>query len=112
MSILATLLDPATLQLGLDVLRAAEYDSYDTDDDGGILLLLALGPAGAGLVYWSLYRYYRNTDKSHDFERETTIEAQPVTGGERKVGDRNGTTSSSIDNANGRAHRKRVNRFS
>lgn len=33
-------------------------------DDSGIFLLL-LGPAGAAGLYWSLYRHYRNTDKSH-----------------------------------------------
>ena len=48
-------------------------------DDGGLALLL-LGPAGGAGLYWMLYRYYRNTDKSHAFERETEIKAQPVTG--------------------------------
>ena len=46
----------------------------------GTLWLLALGPAGATGLYWALYRYYRNTDKSHAFEHETTVHAQPVTG--------------------------------
>ncbi len=50
------------------------------------LWLLALGPAGATGLYWALYRYYRNTDKSHDFERETLVEAQPVTGSDEKIG--------------------------
>ena len=55
-------------------------------DDGGLAILL-LGPAGATGLYWFLYRYYRNTDKSHAFERETAIDAKPVTGmdGDRKV---------------------------
>ena len=48
-------------------------------DDSG-LWLLALGPAGAAGLYWTLYRYYRNTDKSHDFEHETAVVAKPVTG--------------------------------
>lgn len=48
-------------------------------DDSG-LWLLAAGPAGATALYWALYRYYRNTDKSHSFEHETAIEAKPVTG--------------------------------
>ena len=51
-------------------------------DDGGLALLL-LGPAGGAGLYWMLYRYYRNTDKSHAFERETEIKAQPVTGADR-----------------------------
>ena len=49
-----------------------------SDDNG--LFLLALGPAGAGALYWAIYRYYRNTDKSHAFERETAVDAKPVTG--------------------------------
>ena len=53
-------------------------------DDGGLWLLLA-GPAGATALYWALYRYYRNTDKSHSFERETNVEAKPVTGSDEKV---------------------------
>jgi hypothetical protein len=47
-------------------------------DDGGLSILL-LGPAGATGLYWFLYRYYRNTDKSHDFEHETAVVAKPVT---------------------------------
>ena len=43
--------------------------------DNSGLWLLAIGPAGATALYWALYRYYRNTDKSHAFERETSIEA-------------------------------------
>src|SRR5690606_17388660 len=38
------------------------------DFDG--LWILAAGPASAVGVYWAIYRYYRNTDKSHAFERE------------------------------------------
>ena len=41
-------------------------------DDSG-LWLLAAGPAGATALYWALYRYYRNTDKSHSFEHEPAI---------------------------------------
>ena len=49
------------------------------NDDSG-LWLLAMGPAGATLLYWALYRYYRNTNKSHAFEHETAVVAKPVTG--------------------------------
>ena len=44
-----------------------------TESDNSAALLL-LGPAGAAVVYWLLYRYYRNTDKSHAFEKETLIQ--------------------------------------
>ena len=81
-------------------------------DDGGLGLLL-LGPAGAVGLYWMLYRYYRNTDKSHAFERETMVEAQPVTGAERdrKVDEVKGTQASQIRGNNVADFRKRVQRM-
>ncbi|MBX3693057.1 hypothetical protein [Dokdonella sp.] len=78
-------------------------------DDGG-LWLLAAGPAGATALYWALYRYYRNTDKSHAFERETAVEAQPVTGSDAKVDEIKGTRQSRISGENGGAYRDRVHR--
>lgn len=79
-------------------------------DDSGLWLLL-LGPAGAAGLYWALYRYYRNTDKSHAFERETTVEAQPVTGSDQKIGEVTGTRETEIDGNNVQAYRKRVKRI-
>ena len=78
-------------------------------DDSG-LWLLALGPAGATGLYWYLYRYYRNTDKSHAFERDTAVEAKPVTGSEHKVDEVKGTQETRIRGDNVRAYRKRVQR--
>ena len=80
------------------------------EDDGGPLWLLALGPAGAGGVYYGLWRYYRNTHQSHSFERETRIEAQPVTGNDAKVNEISGTKKSGIDGDNRSDHRRRVQR--
>ena len=80
-------------------------------DDGG-LWLLAAGPAGATALYWALYRYYRNTDKSHAFERETAIEAKPVTGSKTKVDEVTGTRETRIKGDNVRNYRDRVNRVS
>jgi hypothetical protein len=79
--------------------------------DDGTLWLLALGPAGATGLYWGLYRYYRNTDKSHDFEHETTVSAKPVTGSDEKVGTNNGTRESRIRGDNLRNYRLRVERI-
>jgi hypothetical protein len=81
-------------------------------DDGG-LWLLAAGPAGATALYWALYRYYRNTDKSHGFERETKVEAQPVTGSESdlKVDEIEGTQRTRIEGDNVSAYRERVHRI-
>ena len=80
-------------------------------DDGGLALLL-LGPAGGAGLYWMLYRYYRNTDKSHAFERETEIKAQPVTGADRdrKVDEVTGTRETEIRGNNVGEYRRRVER--
>ena len=80
-------------------------------DDGGLALLL-LGPAGGAGLYWMLYRYYRNTDKSHAFERETEITAQPVTGADRdrKVDEVKGTRETEIRGNNVGEYRRRVER--
>ena len=77
--------------------------------DNSGLWLLAIGPAGATALYWALYRYYH---KSHAFERETSIDAQPVTGSDRKVGENNGTQATSIRGNNVGAYRTRVQRVS
>ena len=81
-------------------------------DDGGLALLL-LGPAGGAGLYWALYRYYRNTDKSHAFERETVVDAKPVTGAEKdhKVDEVKGTRETRIDGDNVSAYRTRVERI-
>ncbi|MFO1502398.1 MAG: hypothetical protein U1F39_01125 [Steroidobacteraceae bacterium] len=76
--------------------------------DENSLALLALGPAGAAGLYWVLYRYYRNTDKSHAFERETRVDAKPVTGSDAKVGTNNGTQDRRIEGDNVREYRRRV----
>ncbi len=78
-------------------------------EDGSLLLLLA-GPAGAVALYWTLYRYYRNTDKSHAFERETDVVAKPITGDDRKVDTVTGTQRTRIDGDNVSAYRQRVQR--
>lgn len=78
-------------------------------DDGG-LWLLAAGPVGATALYWALYRYYRNTDKSHAFERETTVEARPVTGSDTKIDTVTGTRETRISGDNVHDYRTRVQR--
>jgi len=79
-------------------------------NDESALVLLA-GPIGATALYWALYRYYRNTDKSHAFERETSVEAKPVTGSDRKVGTVTGTRARRISGENAGAYRARVQRI-
>ena len=82
-----------------------------TSGDSGPLWLLAAGPAGAAATYWSLYRYYRNNDKSHAFERDTLIKPQPVQGGEERVDHISRTRDSGIDGDNSGKHRQRVKRL-
>ena len=78
-------------------------------DDSGLWLLLA-GPTSATALYWALYRYYRNTDKSHSFEHETDVETKPITGSEHKVDEIKGTRETRIRGDNVRAYRTRVQR--
>ena len=78
--------------------------------DSGMWILLA-GPAGATGLYWALYRYYRNTDKSHAFERETAIDAKPVTGSDHKIDEVKGTQATRISGDNVSAYRSRVQRI-
>ena len=79
-------------------------------DDGSLAILL-LGPAGAVGLYWALYRYYRNTDKSHAYERESKVDAQPVAGSDRMIGTNNGTTDRRIAGDNVSDYRERVQRM-
>jgi len=79
--------------------------------DDGSLFLLALGPAGGTGLYWFLYRYYRNTDKSHSFEHETAVVAKPVTGSDDKVGEVKGTQEKRITGDNVSNYRERVERL-
>ena len=81
-----------------------------TDSDASLALLL-VGPAGAAGLYWGIYQYYRNTKKSHAFEKETLIEAQPVTGSEQKVDTVRGTKRTKIQGDNVSEHRSRVERL-
>ncbi|MGN0063451.1 MAG: hypothetical protein ACI379_04360 [Nocardioides sp.] len=84
--------------------------AVEASSDGAPLWLLAAGPAGAMGTYWAIYRYYRNTDKSHAYERDTLIDSQPVQGGERKVDHISKTRDRSISGDNSSNHRKRVQR--
>ncbi|PKQ23454.1 MAG: hypothetical protein CVT65_08075 [Actinobacteria bacterium HGW-Actinobacteria-5] len=73
--------------------------------------ILLLGPAGAVAVYWGLFQFYRNTGRSHSFERETLIESKPITGTDQKVDEVRGTQRTSIDGNNVHNHRQRVRRW-
>lgn len=82
-----------------------------SSSDGYLLALLLAGPVGGGVVYWMIYRYYRNTDKTHHFEAETRVEARPATGSDSKVNSIRGTRRREIPGRNDTEHRARVRRF-
>lgn len=81
-----------------------------TQSNGAPAWLLVFGPVAGGAVYFGLWRYYRNTHQSHAFERETRIQAQPITGHDAKVDQVNGTKRTRIDGDNRSNHRQRVQR--
>jgi len=91
--------------MSLDIIALATGDK-------DLVWLLAAGPAGAAATYWSVYRYYRNTDKTHQYERDTIIDPQPVQGGEQRIDHISKTRDSDIDGDNSGSHRKRVQRLS
>ncbi len=91
--------------------EAATYYSSNSDSNsGGEFALLAAGPVGAVALYWTIFRYYRNTDKTNQFERETRVEAKPVQGYDKKVDEVHGTRDPRIDGNNASNFRLRVER--
>ncbi len=90
---------------------SAAHFASSSSDENGPGWLLALGPAGAVALYTMLYRFYRNNDKSNQFERETKIETKPLTGSDQKVNEIHGTRNSKIDGDNSANFRQRVQRI-
>ena len=80
-------------------------------EESDLWLLLAVGPAAATGLYWSLYRHYRNTDKSHAFERETEVKAKPVKRQDAKINAIKGTRATRVPGDNVRNYRVRVQRL-
>lgn len=81
-----------------------------TSSEGGSGWLLLAGPVAGGGLYFLIFRYYRNTNKSHSFEQEAKIASQPVTGSDAKIDELRGTQRSSIPGNNVRRYRDRVQR--
>lgn len=73
--------------------------------------ILLAGPIAAAVCYWLLFQYYRNTNKTHKFEKETAIHAQPPVGTDVRVGERRRTNQSRIQGDNRDDHRRRVRRI-
>jgi hypothetical protein len=98
------------IEMLTDVLPQLVMASSSSDSDGGALALLAAGPAAGAGLYWMLYRYYRNTDKSHSFEQETLVEAAPIQGHDQKVDEIRGTRDRHTKGHNESNHRQRCQR--
>jgi hypothetical protein len=79
-------------------------------DDGAGWLLIA-GPLAAAATYGALFSYYRNTGKSHEFERTTRIDAQPVVANDSKINEVRRTKRTRIKGDNRNDHRERVQRL-
>lgn len=94
----------------IDFVVSATLAAITASNDSGVAWLLAIGPASAVGLYWMLFRFYRNTDKSHSYERETRVTADPVTGDEAKVDEIKGTKEDEIAGRNDQQFRQRVER--
>ena len=84
--------------------------SHSSGGSGGIFVLLVSGPVAAFAFYFAMFRYYRNTDKTNQFERETAVDADPIQGYDRKVDEVHGTPQRTIEHHNEGAFRVRVQR--
>lgn len=90
----------------LEALGRLAESSIDADTPW----ILLIGPVGAVAIYWGLFQYYRNTGKSHAYERDTLIESRPITGDDRKINEVRGTRRNRIDGDNVGDYRQRVRR--
>lgn len=81
------------------------------DGDASTAWLLILGPIAAVATYLGLWAYYRNTHRSHSYERETSVEAQPIGRHDMKRTSITGTKRARIERENRTNHRQRVQRF-
>lgn len=74
-------------------------------------IILLAGPVVFGLVYWLLFQFYRNTNKSHNYEQETAIESQKILENDRRTNHISRTSRRRTSGANESSHRKRVTRL-
>jgi hypothetical protein len=85
--------------------------STQSDGSGSPLFLLA-GPVAGAALYGAVYRYYRNADKTDQFERETRIALKDrITGDDQKIDEVHGTRERRIKGDNSKEFRRRVARL-
>lgn len=99
----------------MDGILAAQIILADGSSSEGGLFALALpfviGPAVFGAIYGTIYRYYRNKDKRHVFERETDIQVGNLQAFDHHVGDKNRQRSATMSGANQDDPLQRVGRL-
>lgn len=79
-----------------------------SDSEGGGWLLWLLGPALGVGFYVMMFLRYRNTDKRHAYERETSSEVVDLRVYDQVVGNVTGVQRSRIEGANGGSPRERL----
>lgn len=96
-----------TADPGVAMLLAGPDDS----DVYGLAFPFVLGPVVFAAVYGGIYRYYRNTDKRHRFEKETQVAVGNLKSLDRKRGTNNRQKSRTMSGANQDDHLERVRRI-
>ena len=81
------------------------------DGAAGIAFPFLAGPAVFAAVYIGIYRYYRNTDKRHEFEKKTDVAVGNLRSGDRRVGTNNRQRSRTMSGQNSTDHLERVRRI-
>lgn len=77
------------------------------EGDNPFIFLLA-GPILGAAFYFVVFRFYRNTNKSHSFEKETRVASKNFQANDNKIGERNGQRNRYMRSANHTKHRSRV----
>lgn len=81
------------------------------DGAAGIAFPFLLGPAVFLGTYIGIYRYYRNRDKRHEFEKKTDVAVGNLRTDDRRVGSNNRQKSRTMSGANSHDHLERVRRI-
>jgi hypothetical protein len=79
-----------------------------SDSEGGSWLLWMLGPVAGVAFYMAMFFRYRNTNKRHAYERETSSEVLDLRVYDQVVGNVTGVQRTSIEGANGSNPRARL----
>ena len=94
--------DPTTMMLLAD---------SDSGSGAGIALPFLMGPVVFAAVYGGIYRYYRNTDKRHHFEKDTEVAVGNLDTQDLKIGTNNRQSSRAMGGRNSTDHLQRVRRI-